>query len=448
MSKLTKLAAAVVVASGAVGANAGSFQAAGSAAVGVEAATTGSYSVEAAANSIVLTPAVVYSSTDRVTISLTNGATFGDSTYRLAQSGGNGNGDLTELSLITQTPAGSSELVFRVASATTEAGAEFVLTGSTAAGQAVTVNMPSLAAGGKVQVDAQAADLGGIYDFYTARELFRFANEFSANVDTVANAIVDVNEARLEFTTGTSDSIALDIREENIANGVTLNDEDSIIVTLSGDMSGLDRIIAKTDNVTRGTATIDLVANTATFEFSASDLKGNASAVLDVVVDEETPIATRTFTVKADLDFESETDKNLVAAGTAAGAWTINGLQAKVSQLSLNTTGFISWLKVANTGTAGVEVYADIIYTLADGTEGFVNSAYLGKVDAGGVGTVSEAAILGAMGNPTQLADVHLTVTVTGPNDTVHLIAEKKASEGRVSVPVYYNNGSGRSWFQ
>jgi hypothetical protein len=50
------------------------------------------------------------------------------------------------------------------------------------------------------------------------------------------------------------------------------------------------------------------------------------------------------------------------------------------------------------------------------------------------------------MGSPTQLADVHMTVTVTGQENLVHLIAEKKASDGRLSVPVYYNNAGGRDW--
>jgi len=152
--------------------------------------------------------------------------------------------------------------------------------------------------------------------------------------------------------------------------------------------------------------------------------------------------------VQADLDFESETDKNVIAADTALGSWTINGLQAKVSHMSLNATGFISWLKVMNTGSIPVQIYGDIIYTLADGTEGSVDAALLGSVDAGGVGTVSEATILSAMGSPSQLADVHITVTVTGQDDEVHLIAEKKASDGRLPIPVYYDNTSGRSWFQ
>jgi hypothetical protein len=310
--------------------------------------------------------------------------------------------------------------------------------------------LASKSTGAEVDIDAEARDVIGVYDNFTSAELFQYANEFSANVDTIANAVVDVNEGRLKFTSAaTDDRIALEFTEATITNGVTLTDGDKVVVTLSGNMAGIDSVAATSGSVARGNATIDVDAGTAVFEFSASDLAGGTvSAILDINVDEETVLATREFTVQADLDFETETDKNLVAAETAAGSWTINGLQAKVSHMSLNASGFISWLKVMNTGTIPVQVYGDIVYTLADGTEGSVDAALLGSVDAGGVGTVSEATIVAAMGNPTQLADVHITVTVTGQDDAVHLIAEKKASDGRLPIPIYYDDTSSRSWFQ
>lgn len=450
MKNMTKLGLAILAASGAMGAHAnGSFESLTSESVGVEAATTGSLSAAIGGDTIIVAPGFGYSSNDYLTLTLDNGATFQDSTYTLEESaGGAGTGDLTHFSLIGGSPIGQSTIVFKVGTSGAAVGEDYILSGSSVAGQEVNFRVPSLAAGSKIQLDGVADDGNRDYDLFTAIELFRYANEFSANLDTSADAIVDVNEARLEFTTGVSDRIAIDFNEASITNGVGLTDDDTVRVVLSGNMAGIDAIVAKSGAVTRGEATIDLAAGTATFEFSASDLQGSTSAILDVTVDEATPIATRAFTIQADLDFESETDKNLVAAETAAGAWTINGLQAKVSHLSLNSSGFISWLKVANTGTTSAEVFADIIYTLADGTEGSVESALLGSVDAGGIATISEATILTALGNPTQLVDVHLTVTVTGPNDQVHLIAEKKASEGRVSVPVYYDNGSTRSWFQ
>jgi len=450
MKKFNSLAAAILAATGVTGAHAGSFQAVTSESVGVEASTTGSLSADIAGDSIVLRTGTAYAANDRLVITLNNGAVFADSTYRLEQSvGGAGNSDLSEFLLTTATPTGSTSIEFRAASAVAD-GAEFILTGSSVAGDNVTFTLASKTAGNEVDIDAEARDVIGVYDNFTSLELFQYANEFSANVDTVADAVVDVNQGRLKFSgAATVDRVALDFTEASITNGVSLTDGDKLVVVLSGNMAGIASVAATSGSVARGNAVIDTTAGTATFEFSASDLAGGTvSAILDVNVDATTVLATRAYTIKADLDFQSETDKNLVAAATAAGAWTINGLQAKVSHLSLNSTGFVSWLKVMNTGTIPVQIYGDIIYTLADGTEGLVSAALLGSVDAGGVGTVSEATILSAMGNPTQLADVHITVTVTGQDDAVHLIAEKKASQGRVSIPVYYNDGSTRNWFQ
>lgn len=426
--------------------SAANFQVITSEGVGVEASTTGVFTANIAGDSIVLQPDFPFQATDRLKIRLSSGA-FNDSAYSLEQSlGGAGNGDLTDFQLVRVT---SDEIEFRASGVTS---GDYILSGSRIAGQPINFLLPVGGVGTEIDISARAFDLGGVYSVFSGLELFQYANQFSANVDTFANGIVDVNEARLQFTDGATDRIALDIRQEALTNGVTLTDGDIIVVTLLGDMSGIDSITAQTDSsgsfTSRGLASIDIGANSATYEFSASDLANGASAILDVAVDNTTPIAARTFTVKADIDFESETDKNLVAVGTAAGAWTINGLQAKVSHLSLNDSGSISWLKVANTGSSRVEIYADIIYSLRDGSEGAVNSAYLGAVDAGGVETISEPTILAAIGDPHTLTDIHLTLTVTGPIDTVHLIAEKKASDGRLSIPAYYDNGSGRSWFR
>lgn len=450
MKKINRLGVAILAATGAMGSQAGTFQGVTSESVGVEASTVGTLGANIAGGSIVLGTGTAYAANDRLVISLTNGAVFADSTYRLEQSlGGAGTGDLSEFLLTTAAPAGASSIEFRAASAITD-NADFILTGSSVAGQSVNFTLAAKSAGAEVDIDAEARDVIGIYDNFDSIELFQYANEFSAVVDTVANAVVDVNEGRLKFTGAlTSDRVAIDFSEATITNGVTLTDGDKVVVVLSGNMAGIESVAATSGAVARGNAVIDVDAGTATFEFSASDLAGaSTSAILDINVDETTVLATRSYTVQADLDFETETDKNLIAAGTALGEWTINGLQAKVSHLSLNTTGFVSWLKVMNTGTIPVQVYGDIIYTLADGTEGSVEAALLGSVDAGGVGTVSEATILTAMGNPTQLADVHITVTVTGQDDEVHLTAEKKASDGRMSVPVYYDDGSTRNWFQ
>lgn len=451
MTKLSKLAAGVALAVASSSVFAGGFSSITSESVGVEAASAGTLTANIAGDSVVLDPSTNMSQDNRLYITLTNGAKFNDSTYTLEQStGGAGTGDTSLFVLITPTPKGASTLEFR-ASSDINAAQDFILGGSSVTGQAVSFQVPALAAGQEIQIDAEAKDTFGVFDFYTAADLFGYANQFSAAVDTRADATIDVNADRMKFTgDATADTIALEFNAAVITNGVSLTDDDKVSITLSGDMSTIQSIVLATDGTSRGNFTIDTANGKATFSASASDAFAAASTVLTANVWGSGALATRTFTVQADVDFETETDKNVIAASTAAGQWDINGLQAKVSHLSLNSTGFVSWLKVVNEGSSAAEVSADIIYTLADGTEGKVSGAALGSVDAGGVATVSEASILAAIGNPTQLVDVSMTVTVAGQVNLVHLVAEKKAANGRVSVPVYYNTtgANARNWVQ
>lgn len=457
MNKMNKLGVAMLAVTGSMVTQAGSFTVTASQSVGVEAATAGTLTANFANNALQLTTGTAYAANDRLLITLSNGATFGDETYRLVQSGSN---DLTEFLLTTAVSAGAASIEFRAASPIAD-GADFLLVGSDADDVAATstpnILLAAKSLGSKVEIDAEARDVIGVYDNFAVAELARYFNEFSANVDTVANQEVDVNTGRTRFgtlITEINDEIALEFSEANITNGVVTGTGDFFKVTLSGDMSGIESITAEAPaNTSQGTAVIDEDAGTAIFSFEASDIDGapaGASAILSIDVDNETVLATRTFTLAGELILASEDDYVLLPSGTAAGEWTINGLQAKVSHLSLNAGTFVSWLKVMNTGTLAVEVYADIIYTLADGTEGSAEAKLLGSVDAGGVGTISELKILEAIGNPTQLVDAHLTVTVTGEDNAVHLVAEKKTSDGRISVPVYYDDGSptGRKWIQ
>jgi len=454
MRKLNKtgLALGVALAVASTSAFAGQFQVSSSEAVGVEATTTGSLTanIGTAGNAAIeLVPSGGSGISDRVIITLDNGATFADSTYVLAVSDGVVDDDLAAFTLITPTPAGSTQIEFRVAS-DISFGEHLILSGSSVASQPVTITLPSLAAGGEIDIDAQISDVNGVYDFFDSAELFEAANQFSATITDVADETIDVNTDRRTFlANATSDEIELSFADSGVTNGVVLDSASDVVdIVLSGDMSGIASIALATDGTARGNFAIDVGAGTATFAAEASDVFSATSTTITPNVVGSEALATRSFTVQADLDFVSETDKNLVAANTSAGEWTINGLQAKVANLTLNSTGFLSWLKVVNEGTTSAEISADIIYTLGDGTEGSVSGASLGSVDAGGVTVVSEASILAAIGSPGQFADVSMTVTVAGQIDLVHVTAEKKASDGRVKEPVYYNSGSSRSWFQ
>ena len=454
MKQINKIAAGIALSMATAGASAATFVLDASNSVGNEAASTGLAVGTKAAKSIELITGMSYTVGNRVFLKLSDGAKFSDLGYTLYASEAGPSSSTTAMTL-NGYKKGDSVLEFIVASAT-RAGTSFVLSGSaqntTVAAQAVKISVPKT---GPVTLSANAKDNIGDYDpTAKAGNLFYYANEFSAAQVQVADGQIDVNRARLKFTDGKNfDTVGLELRNAALSTQVTLDKDDALIVTLSGDMSGIGKVVARSGagGKVRGDATISVPNGTAVFAFSGSDL-GNGtetSALLDITGATSVALTTRSFKLAASLDFKSE-DTKAVLASTTAGAWTINGLQAVIPSMSLNASGFISWLKVANTGKAATEVYADIIATLSDGTEKAVTGALLGTIDAGGVGTISEAAIVNARGGPTTLVASSLTITVTSPNNAVHLSAEKKASDGRVSIPVFYDNGDGtvaRIWF-
>lgn len=153
-----------------------------------------------------------------------------------------------------------------------------------------------------------------------------------------------------------------------------------------------------------------------------------------------------------------------IAGPAAANPPDIWGAKFIVSQLTLNASGFISFLKVVNpqtssgvactadtassvcrsdqicstttqkcvVGTRGIK--ADITFELAEGIKGAVTQVELGAVGSGGIATISEAAILTAIGEPTQLVDVSMVIYIQNADAIV--LAEKRASDGRLGIPV------------
>lgn len=455
MNTINKIAFGVVAATISLNASAGTFKNPDSSSVGTEASEQGTLTVTVPNRSVNLKAGSAIASGDRVYVTLSGGATFRDAGYALIGSGVSS----AVLGSLENYTVGASMLEFKVTSAVGVTGREFLLSGSAASSttaiKPVKVRVPKAGATTKIMIDAYNQDSLGAYDAYKEAELFRYANQFSAAFDTRADGVIDVNKQRLAFVGGgNSDVIAINLTSATLDYGVTLTDKDKVTLTLSGDLSGLKEITGKAGAKSAGKATINTALTSATLPFDGDDvILASGSAALTLTGATSQALSTREFRLGAVLELADEKlNKTLITStGTTgkAGEWTINGLQAKVSQMSLNSTGFISWLKVANSGTTSVDIIADIIWTTAAGVEGKVSGQKIGTVDAGGVGTVGEAAILAAMGNPSTLVDAHLTITVTGPSNSVHLIAEKKASDGRTNIPVFYNNtGNDRTWFQ
>lgn len=453
MRNISKVAIGAIVAMSTAVANAGTYDTAASASVGTEAANAGTLSGLIQASGLVLKASPGYRIADKITLTLDNGATFEDASYVLLQSAGL---DATEFTAVEYTK-GDSSITFRAAS-TILNGSEWILSSSANAAAAVTVGLPALGAGGSIKISGSVVDPadGLTYATYKATEIFEYANEFAGAVDTKLNAQIDVavGADRKRFTSsGTSDALALEFTETDQTYGVTLADTDTVNITLKGDLSGVASITVTTGSTLRETLTVGKgIASdysSASVALSASDAFAAASTTLNVIAGSGI-LSTGEFSVSAELDFAGSqlTDPLVTEVAENAGTWTINGLQAKVANMTLNSASTISWLKVSNEGASDAIIYADIVYSLYNSTTAETKKigVELGTVAPGTVYTVSEASIVDALGDPTGLVNATLTLTVTGPTDSVHLTAEKKASDGRLNVPVYYDGS--RTWRQ
>lgn len=270
--------------------------------------------------------------------------------------------------------------------------------------------------------------------------------QLSAKVSVALDATIDVVDGRKTFLNkAKSDSLSINVTNDTTLNGTTYNPaSDKFTFTLFGNM-------AQIKSITSGTKTL---AVNATKDSAAITHTGFADQTYVLNVSGTAPLNADVFTASLTGDLTGTPDVTLLSKA-AAGQWTINGLQAKVSQMALNATGFVSWLKIVNESTQDAGMEIDIQYTKADGTSGKVVGKTLKatngntSVKPGEIVTIGEAQILEAMGMTSAdgLMDIAATVTVVGPINSVNLIAEKKAPDGRVSIPVYYNKST-RNWVQ
>jgi len=443
--KNLKLAIGAVVAMSTAVANAGTYDTAASASVGVEAASGGTLTGLISKSGLALKASPGYRIADKLTLTLDNGATFQDAGYVLLQSAG---GDATEFTTVAYSK-GDGSITFRAASTILNAS-EWILSSSANAAASVTVGLPALTNGGSVKISGSVVDPsdGLVYATFKATEIFEYANEFAGAVDTTLNGTIDaVAGDRKKFSSsGTSDALALEFTETDKTYGVKLGDTDTVNISLKGDLSGVASITVTTGSTLRKTLTVGKgIASdysSASVALSASDAFAATSTILNVIAGSGI-LSSGDFAVSAELDFVGSalTDSLVVETAKNAGTWVINGLSAKVPNMTLNNSPVTtSWLKVSNEGVSDAIIYADIIYSKY-GTataETKVTNAELGTVAPGTVFTVSEAVILSKMGNPTGLINATISLTVTGPEDLVHVTAEKKASDGRLNEPVYY----------
>jgi hypothetical protein len=463
MKKMTKLALALTAVAASTGASAQTLSIDNSESIGVESASAGTLVVITDADfEVELNPSGATAAGDRLTLTLSAG-TFAEQVL-LAQSGTETAGaeDTSEWQLVTPvSDFPTASVTFRAVSGLA-ATAEFTLQGSTIANDPE-FTAPAGAAGSNVTISATTRDNIGTYDTFTAVELFEFASEYGATtVDTALNGIIDVNStpSRTSFTTGTTDLLGVDFVQNTVPTNVAaLAASDDVTFTLTGDFSGITSVSLRTATTNASSTTgenrgaMTVSGSTATITVDASDVfagsAGGQSSTIVMTASNGSPMAVGDYELAVAKSIKSTTGTGLAAAAGNAGSFTINGMQAKVAQMSVGYASVTSWMKVTNETATSVDVIADIKGSKSDGTEITpVTNVVLGTIDANAVGTVSASAVATAAGLASgESADLFLDLTVTGAADNVHVVSILKNSEGRTMVPVYVNS-AGRNYVQ
>ncbi|MDX1737903.1 MAG: autotransporter outer membrane beta-barrel domain-containing protein, partial [Alphaproteobacteria bacterium] len=152
-----------------------------------------------------------YAVGDTVTFTLSGGATFADTTYRLEESaGGAGTGVLTFANLTTGTPNGSSSLSFTLKECDGGCGRAlntrdiFILSGDNIAGQPVNINLPNVA-GRDITVTLSIESSGGASKGSLTHTLFdntlpAATSEAAANIPPALQAAVSRSQTKVTTT--------------------------------------------------------------------------------------------------------------------------------------------------------------------------------------------------------------------------------------------------------
>jgi len=292
-------------------------------------------------------------------------------------------------------------------------------------------------------------------------EMIAFKNQYALDAasDAGFNGIIDVTNARKDFTVGTdvdasgaidADESAIDVLSiavvETAANKTVSNAENEVLTAvITGDFSFLaDENDDATDGVTNNsvTATVNSVtAASITITASSITVVGVSGNVGDVVVtidnalndDGKVAIKAGSFTGAVSLAYEDAgTDgdntagdgvaaSEVLSTASVAGSWTLNGSTSIVDAYPV-TAGITQFLWVTNVGsdTAGISV-------TAIGDEKTMDACNAGEVapdDLHYIATVVQGC-LDAEGFTDR---VQLTITVNADSDDIGVYAGYKVN--------------------
>lgn len=411
--------------------------------VGVEAAFLDGVNVDIPAGVIVIAPEFDIPFGYRLRIRVDNNAVFSDAAYVLEQStGGAVTGNINQFSLVTNQPSGSSEIEFRVADPLGINGTnEYLLSGSTVVNSEVNFHVPNLQSGSTISISGEIEDIIGIRENLEKVKLFEYFDEFSGVVSTLADATIDRLTQRVLFTNGqSSDSVVLSFNDIGVDNGTQLGKRDVVDIMLSGNMDGISEILLDTDGKVRESFSIDRELNIATVRVRASDVFAAASTTLTTQISTNDKLISRRFIVEAGLSLLNSHDKTMIESKTNAGVWSYDGFEAKSLMLTNESSGITNYVFV-NESVFDSLVEADLMWS-KDGIAQSNVTVDVGAIPARGMLTIFHSELLEVLPDTEGELEVFVTFTATGQANQIHLVAESVTSDGRLSLPIYYNSGS------
>jgi len=391
-----------------------------------------------------------------VVITVTGGALVDDSALAPTLTDTNG-GAGTTIYTYDDTNSTSTSLIFTVSVAASDAADVITLsnvrftTASVLAASSITTSYTSFNAGGAVIVGATA-----IQDANKTRATI--SNEFNLITDAAAGAvapfagattneklldgIIDVNEARTEFTAATADSSVtqdlLVFSFEDITTDINNVDPSELTVTMSGDFSYLDADgddAIDTGAVVAGLfEAVALSSDKMTLTLTDTDpANGQTDYSIELDADAEGDsvlIGTNTYTYSVTAEYAdalaAESDV-VVTTGNSAGEWVLNGSSDDIAFLPFGSD-YAQSITVTNSGATSGAITVDLI---ANGMT--YSKVLVGEAAAKTVNNISkEVADFAAASGITGNANIVIVVNAPSGDIAVKGLYYHKPTQDRV----------------
>ncbi len=272
----------------------------------------------------------------------------------------------------------------------------------------------------------------GDYATGTAKKALKQVSEFS-DVDVTANTgaldgVIDVSQDRLEFTTGKTDALGLDLALTPV-DKLPISTV-SFDLTLNGDFTSLDTDSDNKLEAGEGSITASSGTVTAAADLSSVTIEGMTAATPATITitvpgasaEDAKMLAKQSFTYSITSDYTATSAKSDVKVITdaSAGAWTLNGSVVKIPYMPFGDNTQVV-LRLTNTSSKSGDM--SVRYILEDGQDSWKSLGVVSEVSAGltDISSMVMDAVKADAG--ATKGKVALEITTNVPKDSVDVTA-------------------------